>query len=60
MSNFLTFLAIFFLFADPEEPMEWSDSSEEELEDEELEEDEAEESEADEVVSSNLLRMEAV
>ena len=40
--------------------MEWSDSSEEELEDEELEEDEAEESEADEVVSSNLLRMEAV
>ena len=42
---------------DPEEPMEWSDSSED---DEELEEDEDEESEDKDVASSNLLRMEAV
>ena len=57
MSNFLTFLETFFLFVDPEEPMEWSDSSED---DEELEEDEDEESEDKDVASSNLLRMEAV
>ena len=59
MSNFLTFLVVFLAFLEELDPMEWSDSSEDEAVDDD--EEELEDSdEEDELSDSILLRMEAV